>query len=321
MTDARDAQPDGRAQLEQARVQFLETFAPRVQGLREALATLEQRPQSTRRRDNLLRRAHAMGAAARVLGFELVAEALTDVERRLRAATDRVGREQLRAVACTLDELPQLATGHPADGSGRTPGGLAPASAVVFGTEAFALALATDTRPKLEIARAEDLSTARDLAMAVAPDVAVVDADLPGAAEFIKALGQGTLLGAVPVVVTATIDTPDLASRFLQMGAARVLSKPVPPDTLYRAVAELLDRLPLPHSRQPLGRLTAEQLSERIADEVRRGLVNALEPGCEPLQAELGEGTDILAAVWGAVARVRELVTVRSQGAIRFSRT
>src|SRR6185503_13381722 len=33
---------------------------------------------------------------------------------------------------------------------------------------------------------------------------------------------------------------------------------------------------------------------------------------------ELGEGSEVLAALWGAVARIRDLVTIQSSGAVRF---
>jgi DNA-binding response OmpR family regulator len=62
-------------------------------------------------------------------------------------------------------------------------------------------------------------------------------------------------------------------------------------------------------------------LAERIADEFKRGLVDALAAGSPNLRVPLGEGNDVLSAVWGAVARVRELVTVRSNGGIRFEQS
>ena len=97
--------------------------------------------------------------------------------------------------------------------------------------------------------------------------------------------------------------------------------KPCSPDTLKRTVHELRDRASKPQKpRDPLGNVTVSVLAERIADEFKRGLVDALE-GSPAAQVTLGEGHDVLAAVWGAVARVRELVTLRSGGDLRFQPT
>ena len=336
MTDAEDAPRDDRSQYEQARAEFVASVGQRVEALREALALLVQRPQSIRRRDNLLRRVHAVAAAARVLGFDAAAQALSELESQLRPQKGGVGPEQLAAVATCLDRLPALArtpaSDLPAAGEPSTPpsrplsGGvpldpqhqLAPSSVLVFGKESLADALRGDSPSRLEVARAEDLPTARDLAQAVAPDVVLVDVDLRGGPEFVQGLLGGALLESAPVIVVGTFDRADAVSAYVGLGAARVLSKPVTPESLSASLARISSRPRFAIERQPLGDLSMPELSERIASEINRGLVEALEWGCEQRTAPLGDGTDVLAAVWGAVARIRELVTVRSQGAVRF---
>ena len=52
---------------------------------------------------------------------------------------------------------------------------------------------------------------------------------------------------------------------------------------------------------------------------MRRGLVDGVDPASANVSVPLGDGTDALAAVWGAVVRVRELLTMRSRGAVRFT--
>ncbi len=70
--------------------------------------------------------------------------------------------------------------------------------------------------------------------------------------------------------------------------------------------------------REPLGDVTVTNLADRLVAEVRRGLVDSVEADGNVLTVPLGDGTDVLAAVWAAVARVRELVTMRSGGKVRF---
>jgi len=123
----------------------------------------------------------------------------------------------------------------------------------------------------------------------------------------------------VPIVVVGDFASPDAASSYITLGAARVLPKPVSPDTLQRTVVELRAQTAEPRTgREPLGELSVEALADRISSEVRRGLLEAVEPGSRGTSVGFGDGADVLAAVWGAVARVRELVTLRSSGAVRF---
>jgi DNA-binding response OmpR family regulator len=127
------------------------------------------------------------------------------------------------------------------------------------------------------------------------------------------------LIEPLPVVVVGSFDNPESTRTFVDLGADRVLPKPCSPDTLRRTVEELRERATRSRgAREPLGELTVQGLADRIAGEFKRGLVDALESGSPNARVPLGEGNDVLAAVWGAVARVRELVTLRSSGGLRF---
>ena len=64
--------------------------------------------------------------------------------------------------------------------------------------------------------------------------------------------------------------------------------------------------------------MTVDELTSRIIEEVKRGLPEALVQG-KTATVALGDGSDILAAVWGAVARVRDLVMIKTEGTVRFS--
>jgi DNA-binding response OmpR family regulator len=71
--------------------------------------------------------------------------------------------------------------------------------------------------------------------------------------------------------------------------------------------------------REPLGDLTVDELGARLAEELRRGLCDAADPESRVRSVALGEGTEVLAALWGAVARIRDIVTIRTRGQTRFA--
>jgi CheY-like chemotaxis protein len=73
--------------------------------------------------------------------------------------------------------------------------------------------------------------------------------------------------------------------------------------------------------RAPLGELSVDDLGARLAEELRRGLCDATLPPGRDQRFDLGEGSDVLAAIWGAVARIRDLVTIQSGGHVRFAPT
>jgi CheY-like chemotaxis protein len=51
---------------------------------------------------------------------------------------------------------------------------------------------------------------------------------------------------------------------------------------------------------------------------MRRGLVECAKPGAREVLIPFGDGVEELAAVWGAVARIRELISMRSGGNVSF---
>jgi CheY-like chemotaxis protein len=83
---------------------------------------------------------------------------------------------------------------------------------------------------------------------------------------------------------------------------------------LGRATGTLVDASILPSLREA----SIEEVAARVGEEIRRGLVDAAETGRD-LKVPLGEGAEVLAAAWAAVARVRALFSERSGGRVRFS--
>ena len=203
-----------------------------------------------------------------------------------------------------------------------------PLTALVVGPAALADALGqgfaagiTSSEPTaFEVERTEDNTVAIDLARAVAPDVVIVDADSTGAQQLVEALLSDPLTEPVPVLVVGRWAKPEEAAAYVALGVARALPKPVSPDALRRACAEVAAtyvRREL--RREPLGELTIDQLGARLAEELRRGLCDAADAKGRDTRVAMGEGAEVLAALWGAVARIRDLVTIQAAGAVRFA--
>ena len=325
---------EAETSLADSRAQFVSSLGRRLEALRQALFALEQAPKSAALRDHLRRRIHAFGAAAGVLGFDRVFDAFREAEAVLgRTSSTSLGPTELGLVARTVDLVPSLVLGAaaqvPRPRDGGTPAGLErrgggwPTSVLVFGSAALAEPLergqsGSDTAG-LEFERAEDSEQAESIVRLTAPDVAVVDADLKGARELMETLVYDPLLDPVRIIAVGSFDRPEAAASLVALGVARVLPKPVSPDTLRRSVLEVARERSAPVERiDPIGDITVEALGERIAHEVRRGLVDAVKAQGRAAHVPFGPGTDVLAAVWSAVARIRELVTLRSGGFVRF---
>ncbi len=313
------AREEDTARLTGARGDFVSGLGRRVEALRVSLRAIEQNPGDAALRNGLLRRVHALSSAARVLGFASVAEALTEVEKRLR-------RSEFGEVARSLDMLPSLVLGMPVSLRPHAPAAAGdrapstwPLSVLIFGAQSLADAIQAIPGTHVECERTEDLTRAREQARLFGPDLAIIDADRAGARELVETFAKDPLVEPVPLVVIGDFASPEAASAFVALGAARVLAKPVSPEALQRTVVELRAQAAEPRiGRDPLGDLSVAALADRISAEVRRGLLEAVEPSSRGISVGFGDGADVMAAVWGAVARVRELVTLRSSGAVRF---
>jgi DNA-binding response OmpR family regulator len=311
-----------------ARGDFVASLPRRLEVLRAALRAVEDQPRDPGRVNGLLRRLHALGSAARVLGFASVGEALGEAEKTLRrVARGGAGATELGDVARALDLLPSLVSGAKAPvRSVATPSAVAaaprefPLSVLVFGPAALADMLVE--HGDLRVERTEEPAKARELTRVFGPDVVLVDAERPGARDLVELFVKDPLVEPIPIVVVGDFSNPELSTTFIALGAMRVVTKPVSPDLLRRTLFELGDReSPAAHGREPLGELNVTQLVDRIAVELRRGLVEAVEPAVRSSSVGFGEGTDVMSAVWGTVARLRELVTLRSDGNVRFEQT
>lgn len=199
-----------------------------------------------------------------------------------------------------------------------------PLTVLVVGPPQVADALAqplVDGGADIEVERTSDNTTALDLARALAPDVIILDADRPGTRELTLALSADSLTELVPIVVVGRWSKSEEASSYVALGVTRALSKPVSPDALRRAVVDAARTVGLQRdsARAPLGEVSLDDLGARLADELRRGLEGAAIAAGRGARFDLGEGSEVLAAVWGAVARIRDIVTIHSRGEVRFA--
>jgi len=333
-----------------ARADFVANLGKRRVELRITLDALRGDPSSKRHRDELRRRVHALGAGAKLLRFPRLSEELKLVEHRLEDASHRgkLEDDDFGAVQDLIGRMTSLAWGQADDGDSivklsaakdsienlrassadqEEAAPRAPVSVLVVGGSSLADALtmpgsraSEDDGQAFEVERTHEAPVALDLARALAPDVAVIDGELPDAKKLVTDLLSDPLTDAIPLIVTLRIARADDAGPFLALGVARVLPKPVSPSELRRACAAVVATYVRREvQREPLGDLTLDQLGARLAEELRRGLGDTVDPDARSSTLKLGEGTEMLAALWGAVARIRDVVTIKTQGQVRFA--
>ncbi len=120
------------------------------------------------------------------------------------------------------------------------------------------------------------------------------------------------------MTVVGTFRTTEESARFLALGVAKLLPKPVAPEALRRACDDILDAREGRTMRITLGEPTLEQLAERLSSELKRALVDSVDGASRSCRVPLGEGTEVMGALWGAIARVQEIVSQKTGGAVRF---
>src|SRR5262245_43188015 len=155
MAEAVEPQKDG-SRLSGGRAEFVASLGRRLEALRAQLSALEAEPRSAARRDGLLRRVHAMGAGAKVLGFAAVAGALSGAETALQRSAG--GREvrptDLAEVWRAIEQLPALVWGGSASVAPPPPTAedrVWPLSVLAFGVSALGDALADAREGRIEV--------------------------------------------------------------------------------------------------------------------------------------------------------------------------
>lgn len=171
---------------------------------------------------------------------------------------------------------------------------------------------------RFEVLAAADAEEALRIARSSAPDVVIIDVGVlaRAGADFVRRLRSDPLTDFVPVIVTAKPGASPEPEALRELGADDVLAKPFQAQELKGA----LHRVTSP-ARGALsglaGEHTIEEVAARIAEEVKRGLSESADRGRD-VKVPLGDGTEVLAAAWSAIGRVRAHVSSRSGGRVHF---
>lgn len=172
---------------------------------------------------------------------------------------------------------------------------------------------------RFEVLGAADPEEALRLARSSAPDVVLVDRGTIArtGSDFVRRLREDPLTDFVPVIVLFAEGEELDAVAARDLGAEDVLARPLTGDVLERAVVRLAAVDSGLSGSRLTGDHTVAELATRIADEIRRGLVDSLDRGRD-LSVPIGDGTEILAATWSAIGRLRAHLATRSGGRVHF---
>jgi DNA-binding response OmpR family regulator len=330
----------GSARLGGARADFVAGLGRKVADLRGVLARVRAKPADAAGRDELRRKLHALDSAAKMMKFDAMdrglAEALGALDRSSRdTALEDIDIDTIEQI---IEDLPALAWGDGQARSSRAEAAegtqLPTFDVLVVGSSLIAEALLDEDDPGALVRRHDapplrrarfvpestpDAQAAYDLVRTSEPDLVILDADLAAASELVEALMDDPLTETVPIIVVGSFLEQGEAARYVAMGVAKTVGKPTSRDALRTLCEDTLapDRgARVAHA--VLGDPTLEELGDRLAAEIREAIVGRADPSARSRRISLGQGTEVLGAVWGAIARVREVVTARTDGQIRF---
>ncbi len=307
-----------------ARADFVASLGRRAADARTALVSLEADPNAKGARDDLRRKLHALGAGAKLLRFEAMAAALAKAETTLDAVitAGRASPAHLASLAQLIDDLPALAWSDPKRGAQKLGANVdapatIPLTALVVASEDIVEVLSANL--DFECERLDAVEDTVDRARALGPDVIVLDGDLDGAANVAEALLDDPITESIPIIVLGHFSGAERDARFIALGVQKTLNKPIDPALLQKTCRDVTDQIKGNTIQISLGEPTVEQLGERLAEEVRHALVDAVDATGRNVRVQLGEGAEVYGAIWGAIARIREVVQTRTDGAVKFS--
>jgi CheY-like chemotaxis protein len=313
------------ARLGGARADFVAGLGRKVADLRRSFSRVREEPGALPAREELRRKLHALATAAKLMKCDAmergIAEALGVIDRT--AIDEPLVDVDLDAIETTIEDLPALAWGDGAARSSKVEErqreearNATPAHAVlIVGASAIAEALLEQPdgeRPTFGCQVTPDAQAAFDLARDTQPDLIVLDADVEAATELVEALMDDPTTETIPVIVVGSFLEASEMSKFLALGVTKTVNKPTSREAI-RTVCEqaLVPVQPMMPKVVTLGEPTLEQLGERLANEIKDALLGRMDRSALNKRIPLGEGTEVLGALWGAIARVREVVTAR----------
>lgn len=177
-----------------------------------------------------------------------------------------------------------------------------------------------DALPKdrYELLAASDPEEALRLARSSAPDIVLVSerAALESDADFVARLRSDPLTDFVPVVLLHEALRPVEADVLRQRGIDAAYDRSEL-DRLPRRIDRIVGGMEMGPTGDVVGDATLEEVADRLAQEIHRGIVEAAAAGRD-MKVALGDGSELLAAAWATIARVRAELAERSGGQIRF---
>lgn len=174
-------------------------------------------------------------------------------------------------------------------------------------------------KDRFEIVAAADPEEALRLSRSVAPDIVLIDQGLAqrSGTELIARLRSDPLTDLVPIALLYDEDDALAAHELRELGADAQIRREGIEDKLEARLESLATVTGAMPSAAAFGEATVEEVAERIAKEIHRGIVDAAVEG-RRLRIPLGEGSDLLAAAWATIAKVRAELADASEGQVRF---
>jgi DNA-binding response OmpR family regulator len=279
-----------------------------VASVRRKAVDLAEQLKREKRKDLRLRLS-ALRTGARSMHLEALELAVSDMMGRLdRGPEDTLLTEaEVGELERSLEHLPELAweRNDRAEPAQRL--------VVAYGREFLPPGLLGQAT---EVVFCSDMRELESCAAEVCADAILLDADLPDATEVAEALLDLAPFAESPVVAVGAFDAPEQEAMFQALGVRATLKKPVDAGMLIKLLDELRDSAQRVVMK-PMGAMTLEELSLELATEVRRGLRPAGRHA-QSMRLDLGDGVDVQAALWGALARIREILSARTRGDIQF---
>ena len=242
----------GSSRLGGARADFVGGLGRKIGDLRNALAKIQEAPEDLTKREELRRKLHALGSGAKMMKFDAmdraIAEALGTLDKT--GIDEAMDPADLSRIEQVLEDLPALAWG---ESPSRTPSEEPPKvvstptwTALVVGPPVIAEALLEDGegRPTFGCDSTPSAQAAFDLAIQLAPDLVLVDADIDDAEELVEALLDDKRTEGTPIVVLGSFLEPGDAERYVAMGVTKTVPKPTSRDALRTICEKTLERSP-----------------------------------------------------------------------------
>jgi CheY-like chemotaxis protein len=283
-----------------ARSSFASSVRKKVSVMRALLSN------GAAKREELRRNMHALGNGARSLNIEPLAQAISEMLGRLDRlpSTEPLPSRDQELLDQGLHALIDLAWGQPERSE---------KAVAVLGEPC------NDPRFLRDYAVTQSKDAKSLLADAVKMDLVILDADAEFALEAATALVDDVDTENVPAIIVGAFRDAKSAGAYIALGFQHILSRPISYGQLELVIAEATRE----HSAETLwsedfGSLSVKDLAARLAAQLEEELAGVGATDHANVPVALGRGVEVQAALWGAVARIREVLTSRSRGAVAF---